>query len=312
MYAWTGNALHPHRHRWCSAVLLTGLICYSYHPFHGETEARIIFLDVGQGDCAVIETPRGQVIVVDGGGMVSFPQKSWQRRQHPYDVGEKTLVPYLRYRGIRHIDYLIMTHGDTDHIGGLQKVVEQFPVRLVLRNPHPPRTATERKLMRTLIEHGARITAPSPGTAWTLEPGVTWQFLHPDPAHLSTDGRTNSDSIVFLLQIQHFRLLMTGDIEQEAEADIVGKWRFPPVDVLKVAHHGSRTSTGESWLAHVRPGFAVISVGRHNRFGHPAPEVIRRLQSHRIHVWRTDRDGAVTIRIRPAGWTAETTLSVAR
>ncbi|BCU82457.1 DNA internalization-related competence protein ComEC/Rec2 [Polycladomyces abyssicola] len=312
LFAWTGNALHPRRHRWCSAVMITGLIFYSYHPFYGEREARITFLDVGQGDCAVIETPRGQVIVVDGGGMVSFPQKSWQRRHHPYDVGEKTVVPYLRYRGIRQIDYLIMTHGDADHIGGLQKVAEQFPVRLVLRNPHPPRTATERQLMRTLIENGARIAAPSPGTAWTLEPGVVWQFLHPDPAHLSTDGWTNNDSIVFLLQIQHFRLLMTGDIEQEAEEDVVEKWRFPPVDVLKVAHHGSRTSTGESWLAQVRPGFAVISVGRHNRFGHPAPEVIRRLQSHRIHIWRTDRHGAVTIRIRPAGWTVETMLPVVR
>lgn len=309
LYAWTGNALHPHRHRWCSAVLLTGLICYSYYPFHGETEARITFLDVGQGDCTVIETPQGQVIVVDGGGMPSFPQKSWQRRQHPYDVGEKTVIPYLRFRGIRQIDYLIMTHGDADHIGGLQTVAEQFPVRVVLRNPHPPRTSTERRLMRTLIEHGTHIAAPSSGTAWTLEPGVARQFLHPDPAHLSTDGRTNNDSIVFLLQIQHFRLLMTGDIEQEAEADMMRKWRFPSVDVLKVAHHGSRTSTGESWLAHVRPDFAVISVGRHNRFGHPAPEVIRRLQTHRIHVWRTDRDGAVTIRIRSAGWTM---LSVAR
>ncbi|MBN2908579.1 DNA internalization-related competence protein ComEC/Rec2 [Polycladomyces sp. WAk] len=312
LYAWTGNALYPRRHRWCSLALLTGLIFYSYHPFYGGMEARITFLDVGQGDCAVIETPKGQVIVVDGGGMPSFPQKSWQRRQYSYDVGENTVVPYLRFRGIRQIDYLIMTHGDTDHIGGLQTVAEQFPVRFVLRNPHPPRTETERKLVRTLIEQGARTVTPSPGTAWTLEPGVAWQFLHPDPAHLATDERTNNDSIVFLLQIQRFRLLMTGDIEQEAEADLMGKWRFPPVDVLKVAHHGSRTSTGESWLAQVRPGFAVISVGRHNRFGHPAPEVIRRLQSHRIRVYRTDRHGAVTIRIRPAGWTVETMMSEAR
>jgi beta-lactamase superfamily II metal-dependent hydrolase len=159
-YAWTSDALHPRRYRWFLAVLLSGLIVYSYKPFHVDSEAHVTILDVGQGDCI-----QWQVIVVDDSGIPSHPQQLWQKRLDPYDVG----VQYLRYRGIHKIDYLI------------------------------------------------------------------------------------------LLQIRDFRVLITGDIEKEA--DIAGRWHFPSVDVLKVAHHGSRTSTGETWMALVRPAAAVISVG---------------------------------------------------
>jgi competence protein ComEC len=302
LVAWTGDVRRRTVHRIAFALLMLGLVVFAWSPdaFAREKEVRIAFLDVGQGDCAVIETPGGQVILVDGGGVLPFSREAWQRRREEYDVGREVVVPYLKYRGIREIDYLVITHGDADHVGGLMAVVERFPVRRVIRNPQAPGTEMERRLMQMLKDQGAKVYTAPRGTGWSLEPGIAWQFLHPEQAVVSGE-KTNDDSVVFLLSAYGRTVLMTGDIEEEAEREIAAAWNLPSVDWLKVAHHGSRTSTHPAWLEAVDPNHAVISVGEKNRFGHPAPEVLRRLEERGTIVWRTDRHGAVTVRINASG-----------
>ncbi|MDR6225093.1 DNA internalization-related competence protein ComEC/Rec2 [Desmospora profundinema] len=266
-------------------------------------ELRITFLDVGQGDCAVIETPENRVIVVDGGGTLPFSREDWQQRRRDYEVGRDVVVPYLKYRGIRRIDELVLSHGDADHIGGIRAVARRFPVKQVIRNGHPPQSGLEEELMEILFSRGASVRVPDVGTAWEVEAGIHLQFLHPGE-DLGSDP--NNDSVVFLLTAFDRHILMTGDIEEEAERQIIRRWELPPLDLLKVAHHGSRTSTGQVWLDHSRPRMAIISAGRNNRYGHPSPEVVERLQMRDIPLWRTDRDGAVTFILNKSGWRVET------
>ena len=199
LIAWTGDVPRRKVHRIAFAFLMGGLIAFAWSPdvWAREKELRITFLDVGQGDSAVIETPGGQVILVDGGGVLPYPRESWQRRRKESDSGRDVVVPYLKYRGIRSIDYLVITHGDADHVGGLAAVAERFPVRRVIRSPREP-AEMERRLLRLLRDRGAKVYAASRGSGWSLEPGISWQFLHPEPV-VPPGEQTNDDSVVFLL-----------------------------------------------------------------------------------------------------------------
>lgn len=300
---WVQAKFSDQKHRLLSSGLLVALlVCAHQAHLWGREETRITFLDVGQGDAIIIETKEGKVILVDGGGSISYAKEKWQHRSQSYEVGKKVLVPYLAYRGIREIDQLILTHGDADHIGGLLAVVERFPIKQVIRNPHPPRSPLEVLLVKALKEEGVPMGTIPPGRGWQLEPGISWQFLHPNSKQLLSDGKqTNEDSVVVLLQVYGVKFLLTGDIEKKAEQYLLTHWDLPTVDVLKVAHHGSRTSTHEPWLQITQPKHAVISVGKQNRFGHPTLDVLQRLEQHQVHVWRTDQQGAISIRVDVTG-----------
>ncbi|QKG84978.1 DNA internalization-related competence protein ComEC/Rec2 [Kroppenstedtia pulmonis] len=306
LWAWTGGRLIPRYHRLLSSCLLVIWLGYASFPdWISDKELRITYLDVGQGDCAVIETPEGKVILVDGGGTLPFPKEPWQEPRQAYDVGERVVLPYLKHRGIRRVDEMVMTHGDTDHIGGLIAVADRLPVERVIRNAHPPKTVTERRLLQKVAEKKALISLPPVGKSQPLEEGIRWWFLHPS----GEPGRRkdpNHDSVVFILEAYGYRILMTGDIEEEAEKEILQHWHLPEVHLLKVAHHGSRTSTTDVWLEVTQPQVAVISAGRNNRYGHPSPEVLERLEKYGTRIFRTDQQGAITLRLRPGSWQMET------
>ncbi len=306
--AWTGNLIFSKVQRGLSLLLLGALVVFSSFPASTKGEVRVTFLDVGQGDAAVIETPRGQVIVVDGGGQPFFPREPWERRRRERDIGEQILVPYLKYRGIQEIDYVVMTHGDADHIEGLKALAKRFPIRYVIRNEHPPGTALEEEVLEQLWKNGAQIHTVSAGSSWTLEPDVSWHFLNPMEGTKGVVQSSNNSSVVFLLQAFDQTLLMTGDIEEEVEERLAAQWNAPPVNVLKVAHHGSRTSSSEKWLDRIQPQVAVISAGRNNRFGHPSPEVLKRLAERGIKIFRTDHQGAITLRMTKRGFFLQETI----
>jgi competence protein ComEC len=274
-------------------LLLFSLVAFAYGKRNGEgAENRIAFLDVGQGDAAVVETQTGKTILIDSGGFSSRGNRfgSGSRR---FDAGENVIIPYLKYRGIKQIDLFILTHGDADHIGGAKAVVQRFPVKMVIRGPLPPKSALELDLLREMRERKIPIRIARPGLRWQFSPGVFLTFLHPATANRSA----NDESVVFLLSIGRFQTLMTGDISSEAEKRILAGWRLPHVQVLKVAHHGSRTSTGAEWLDAVAPRYAVISVGRHNPFGHPSPLVLQRLRARHAVILRTDQLGAIIFHV---------------
>jgi competence protein ComEC len=236
------------------------------------------FLDVGQGDSILIEAVPGPVVLIDGG-----PSSA-----------AKTVVDYLVARGIRVIDLVIATHPHADHIGGLPAVLERFPVRRVIDSGTPHTTLTYDRYLTALerqVEAGDCVFETAAGQVFRLAPAVTLTVLGPHPAASLTG--LNNNSVVTRLDAGAVSFLFQGDAEQEAEADLLSRGVALSADVLKAGHHGSFTSTTEPFLVAVAPRYAVVMVGRDNRYGHPHPNTLNRLAAHGVTVLRTDLDGTV-------------------
>lgn len=278
------------------------VIVIAFYPYPWwNRPLTVTFLDVGQGDAIVIETPQRQTIVVDAGGKLFTGQEPWQMRRDPFDVGEDVILPFLRHKGISRIDYLVMSHGDADHIGGMQALVENVHVRNFVRGPdtHDP-SDLERELLNTLQANEIPIYRGEGGIGWELEDGLFWQFIQPDPEKVLSDDR-NAQSVVLRFAYQGRSILLTGDADQAVEQLILDTWDIPPVDVLKAGHHGSDTSTGEAWLQVLRPQVTVLSAGENNRYNHPHPEVVERLRQAGSHIYRTDQHGGIVVTIARNG-----------
>lgn len=287
------------RFRYVAFAVLLGLIGMLVGR-NGTSVTTITMIDVGQGDALLLETAGGKVILIDGGGTMPFPTKAWQQQRNTFEVGRNVVVPYLRYRGINHIDVMVMTHGDGDHIRGLSAVMERISVGEVWHSGAAPADVFEQKLLQRIQEKRIPIHMVQADVQFALEDGIKISMLHP-PANVS---RTNSNdsSIVMLLQLYRTNMLLTGDMEQPAEQEVINKYKLQPVQVLKVAHHGSKTSTTEEWLTVTKPQEALISVGSNNRYGHPHADVIERLRRIGAQIWRTDSHGAVTIYFNQNGY----------
>lgn len=279
----------------CAMMLL--LILLAKNPFVNADEVRITFLDVGQGDSAVVEIGNRLVYVIDSGGTPMFAKEEWRKRRDPFEVGKDTLLPFLRSRGIERIDRLVMTHGDFDHIGGFATVLPDMKVSSVLVNGKQP-NGTEAQHLHELKKRKIPIVTGMTGQSWTDGPQVRWTWLSPT---LDRSVEDNDASIVLLLEAYGKRILFTGDMGEKVEERLEKEGLLPPLDVLKVAHHGSKTGTSAQFLDVTQPKLAIISVGRNNRYGHPAGEVLQRLNARRIQTIRTDQSGAVTIAINREG-----------
>ncbi len=245
---------------------------------------QITAIDVGQGDALAIRTPHGRWLLVDAGP-----------RSPTFDAGRSRVVPFLLRHGARRIDLLVITHPDADHVGGAAAVVGALPVSGVL---DPGVAAGKPALIRVLREAAARGTQwyrSVPGGSVVVD-GVTLDLLAPAPGNLERLEDANDYSVVFRLSYGDFSALFEGDAPESVERQVVVRaGGHLHATLLKVGHHGSRTSTGETLLDASEPRVALISVGRRNRYGHPSPEVIERLRAHGIEIHRTDREGTVTV-----------------
>ena len=249
-----------------------------------KSSVTLTIFDVGQGESMLLESG-GHGLLIDTGGA-------------PFgggiDVGRRVLAPALWTRGIRSLDALLVTHGDPDHLGGAVAIADDFRPRQIwegIRVPqHPP---TEE-----LIAEAARLRLPiTPLRAGeTIHLGdVQLRVLHPTPPDWERRRVRNDDSVVLEVVYGDVAMLLTGDIGAEIERAILPQLTPSRIRILKVAHHGSRTSSASALLEGWRPQIAAISCGRGNRFGHPSPEVLQRLESIGAKVLRTDRDGQITI-----------------
>lgn len=316
LYLWfsfVGDIRRQIIHRWMAASLLITMILFSYFPINAwGTKTRITFLDVGQGDCILIETDQGKNILIDGGGQPQGLKERWQIPRNPFDVGKRIVVPFLKYRGVNQLDTIIITHGDADHIGGLQAVVDRFPVQQVIRNSSPPQSNLEKSLMEKFISLDIPVYTAEAGMNVSLEPGISLGFLHPQETDYPNYPiqSSNNNSVVVFLSIYDHVVLMTGDIETQVETTLLREWNLPKVDVLKIAHHGSETSTSEAWLQAITPKEAVISVGKNNRYGHPSSTVIQRLRKYQVNIWRTDQHGAITMTFSPKRYSVNPMFSL--
>lgn len=289
---------------------IAGLLVFGYRPEYAKGVGHVQFIDVGQGDCALITTPGGIHILVDGGGTVSFrkPGDAWRDRREPFEVGAKTVVPLLKKRGIHRLDAIVLTHGDQDHIGGLQAVVEQIPVEALIFNGSLAESATMKKLMEAAGDRSIPVYAAYDGMKLQPDAVTTIDFLSPRIEPVFTGipfvKDQNHRSLVFLLEMEGVSFMFTGDMDVSAEHNILEeeasgiKGRLAPqADVLKVAHHGSKTSTSAEWMDWVNPRVSVISVGQYNSYGHPNPGVLERLTRSGSDIYRTDQMGEIQMKV---------------
>ncbi|WP_338116032.1 ComEC/Rec2 family competence protein [Paenibacillus monticola] len=307
--------------RWSGLVVLLctvalGILLYrGYQPENLSGAGSISYLDVGQGDSILITTPEGAHILVDGGGTVSFGTKeAWRIRHSPFEVGAKVLVPLLKKRGIHRLDALILTHGDQDHAGGLQAVLEGIPVSALLFNGTIADREPYKKLMSTALAANVRLYGVHQGMSLAPDGATELSFLWPESPEspTPTTGQSelpivedqNHESVAFRLEMNGRSLLFTGDMDLEAEESIIQTAKLngissgPQIDVLKAAHHGSKSATGEEWLQFWTPTAAVISAGVNNSYGHPNGAVLDRLKATNTAVFRTDLQGEIQMGVR--------------
>ena len=250
----------------------------------GAERLTVTFLDVGQGDTVLLQLPSGHKVLVDAGGAGGST----------YDIGQRVVEPVLWARGVRRLDYLAITHGDGDHINGAAAVLRDFSPREVWEGVPVPRLAPLQDL---------RTAADRAGTGWrviqrgdVLKLGeVELHAWHPPPPEWERQKVRNDDSIVFEVRYRGVSIVLAGDVGPEVEAEVSHLLQLAPLRVLKVPHHGGPASSTSAFVAVVRPAAVVVSVGRGNRFGHPAPSVIQRYLDAGAQVFRTDQDGAVTL-----------------
>ena len=268
-------------------------------PDPDAEKLRVIAIDVGQGDSTLLITPSGRTLLVDGGGA------SDETAAGDTDVGTRIVVPLLQFLGINRIDVLIATHPHGDHIGGLAAVVRGPQIGTVLDGTMLPYPSPAYLEFRGLLEQ-RKIPCARAVRGQTLDmgDGVIVTVLNPPPSRDfgtgalygtgSDDATINNYSVGLRVQYGKTRFVLTGDAQNAAEAAMLSAYGDLACDVLKAGHHGSHNATGEDWLTRLQPRLSVISCGRHNRFGHPAPVTLARLEAHGVQVFRTDRQGAIT------------------
>ena len=266
----------------CTAVLWTALGRDALPAAHAD-EGRgltLHFLDVGQGDAAVIRTPGGRWVLVDAG-----PADGRS------DAGRRVVAPFLQRQGVRALTLAVVSHAHADHIGGLASVLARLPAALVIE---PAALVPDPRYTGWLEGLAGQRTGWHPAHAGERVEidGVGLTVLHPSPGWAHWGEDVNEDSLVLLVEYGDFQAVFAGDAGFPAESAMGRALRR--VDLLKVGHHGSRGSTGDAWLRALAPAAAIISLGR-NDYGHPAPATLERLRAHGVAVHRTDREGTVTV-----------------
>jgi competence protein ComEC len=246
---------------------------------------RIYAIDVGQGDALAVRTPHGRWILIDTG----------PRDEH-YDAGRARVVPFLRRHSAAGVDLLVLTHPDADHIGGAESILATMGATAVLDPGLAAGKDAYIGALREASHEHVHWYAARSGEDVTVD-GVQLQIMAPEAAAVDVAQATNDVSVVLRVVYGGFAAFFDADAPAAVEADVVSRWGGRvAAEVLKVGHHGSRTSSSEALLNAVRPSVALISVGRRNRYGHPDPDVIERLRSHGIAVYRTDRQGTIMVR----------------
>ncbi|OGY86841.1 MAG: hypothetical protein A2233_05315 [Candidatus Kerfeldbacteria bacterium RIFOXYA2_FULL_38_24] len=259
-----------------SFIVLLFLILYPAWQWIPKTSSqlKIAVLNVGQGDSIYLRTPAGMDILIDGG----------PDRKVLSELGE-VMPPYDHQ-----IELVIATHGDSDHIAGLAELSEAYSVKTLITNGDKKDTAFTQALS-AWREQGVEVWPAYRGWHLELEQGITLDFLNPNPPNLHKD--TNDNSVVCVLSYQGFSALFMGDAPLGIEDELLKAGLLKHVDILKVGHHGSRTSTGSKFLQTLTPAIALISVGFQNKFGHPHAAPLLRLKNRGVNVFRTDLQGRI-------------------
>jgi competence protein ComEC len=279
-------------------ALIISALLFSLLLFWGHSNAAqdliVTAIDVGQGDSILIEAPSGRKVLIDGGGKQEIGSSTIPKEDQ---VGRSIVVPFLRKKGINEIDLLILTHPHDDHVGGLPYVLEKIKVDQVLDSGQPHTSRGYKKFLKLINDKHIPYRLARAGQVIDLGGGAKGYILHPsEPFIRGTISDLNNNSVVMRLVYGQTSFLFMGDTAFEGENRIMSLGYDLKSDVLKVGHHGSATSTSMSFLEAIRPEYAVISVGAKNKFGHPNPGTLERLETIGAKVYRTDLNGSVVFR----------------
>lgn len=301
--AWVGCCWLARRGRrgaWTAAFALPLIALGILWPEPARTTQgalEITALDVGQGDAILAINPEGGTMLVDAGGPVG--SRGAAETVSSFDVGEQVVAPYLWSRRLRHLDVLVLTHAHTDHMGGMPAILRDLRPRELWVGIDPASA-----LYTALLAEAARLNIPvhhvHAGEQRRWGP-VEIQVLAPAIGYQNHAAPRNDDSVVLHLQLGKASVLLEGDAERPSEDAMLAAGLVGPVTLLKVGHHGSKTSSNPEFLAAVQPKEAVISVGRHNTFGHPRGEVIQRFADAHTRLFRTDTLGLTTFLLTSDG-----------
>jgi competence protein ComEC len=264
------------------------------HVHRGMLE--VTALDVGQGDSLLVVAPDGRTLLVDSGGPVGPTGNATSR----WDIGEQVVAPYLWSRQIRRLDVVMLTHAHSDHMGGMPAVLRDLHPRELWISIEPADAPALRALLDEAHTLGIVVRRFHAGDSFAWA-GLHADVLSPELGYANPGAPRNDDSLVMRLVYDKGSVLLEGDAEWSSEVDMVLNHRVQPSTLLKVGHHGSKTSTAEAFLEAVHPREAVVSVGTHNTFGHPRWEVLNRLEQAHVQTWRTDREGPETFLISADG-----------
>ena len=248
---------------------------------------KIYFVDVGQGDCTLIKTPTNKHILIDGGGS-EFGN---------FDIGESTLLPYLLDRRITTIDYMLISHFDSDHIDGLFAVMENLKIKNIIISKQGEKSDNFIRFQELVKNKKVNVLVVKKGDRIQIDKYSYFEILFPEE-NLIQDNILNNNSIVANFCSMGFKLLFTGDIEEIAENRLCELYRDTDKlksTILKVAHHGSKTSSTAKFLELVTPKIALIGVGEGNKFGHPNNGVLNRIRDYTNKIYRTDKNGEIEI-----------------
>ena len=273
-----------------SMIALLALLLWS--PWKVSKALEVTFLDVGQGDSMIIQTPEQHTILLDAGP-----------RSERYDTGEKIIIPYLLHNGVKHLDAVIITHEDLDHLGGAQAVLRDIPVDWVgvpevgdrLNNPE-----WRDGLNSDTLSSSGQLRMLRSGDRVILDSGVSLEVLAPAKVLSGTHSDPNNNSLVLKLNYLQNSILLTGDMEREEMEEIAETGINYETDFFKQPHHGSAFSLVEPWLDAIHPQAVIISVGK-NTFGHPAPKILNYWASRQVPIYRTDQAGTIKLRFDEQG-----------
>jgi competence protein ComEC len=277
---------------WLGCLALISLFIFLSLPDRQHRGVQISFIDVGQGDAAFLSFPNGKKMLIDGGD-----------RSRYWDNGARVLLPYLQASGALHIDYMVGSHAHNDHIGGFLYLLEHLDIDTLVLSPYVYNSFLYRQVREKASLNGVFLKTVRRGDQLWPDRNCRVYILHPDSqfaAVKNLSGKAcNNSSLVIKIQYGENAVLFTGDLEKEAERPVLSYGDFLESEVLKVGHHGSLTSTSDSFLQQVDPIAAIISVGEKNRFKHPSSWTLYRLRKHGSKPLLTSKQGTINLLIEP-------------
>lgn len=290
-----------------SAILLIiSLLLVIFHPFsapHKNGRLTIDFLDVGQGDSALVTFPNGETMLIDGGGKINF-KKNYAKSEDAEEfeifepdrqtIGESVVSEFLWEKGYSKVDYILATHADTDHIQGLIDVAENFKVKAAFFGRIPAKDEDFTELSNVLRKKKIPEITLSRGDVMEFEKAFV-EVLYPEKDESDLAVSDNNHSLVLRITFGAKKFLFTGDIEKETETFLIKNPSYLQADVVKAAHHGSRTSSTQTFVESTKAEYVIIPVGKKSQFGHPHKEVVERWKNSGAKVYTTGERGTVTI-----------------